>query len=317
VFLLLPEIEVLDLAGPLQVFHEANRIDQRYRVRYCSTAARVKMDGGLVLAELESLPEIGADDVVVVPGMPYRFTTRIDRGVARWLKKSAAAGASIASVCTGAFILGDAGLLDGRRCTTHWGRIAELRQRFPKAHVLEDRLFVSDGPITTSAGIASGIDMALAMIERLQGPLVAATVAREMVVYLRRDGSHQQKSIYLEFRTHLHPGIHRVQDWLIRTPEKNATIPELASVAKMSRRNLTRAFRTATGITIQDFTTRLRLELAKSLVHDPSLTIETIAERCGLGSARQLRRIWRKAFGDTPRRMGSDPKRHQSVNLGI
>jgi transcriptional regulator GlxA family with amidase domain len=134
----------------------------------------------------------------------------------------------------------------------------------------------------------------------MHGPIVAATVAREMVVYLRRDGSQRQQSVYLEFRTHLHRGVHQVQDWLIQHPNEDATLPQLAAVAGMSVRNLTRAFRNATGVSIQEFTTRLRLELARSLVHDPSLTMEAIAERCGLGSARQLRRIWRAAFGDSP-----------------
>jgi transcriptional regulator GlxA family with amidase domain len=249
------------------------------------------------------LPEVGGEDLVIVPGMPYRYTQRIDRSVIRWLKASAANGVQFASVCTGAFVLGDAGLLDGRRCTTHWARINELRERYPRARVHDDRLFVTDGNVTTSAGIASGIDMALSMIERLQGPLVAAEVAREMVVYLRRDGAQQQRSIYLEFRTHLHPGIHRVQDQLVRNPERDITIPELADVAGMSVRNLTRTFRSATGVTIQQFTTQLRLELAKSLLHDPSLTIDVVAERCGLGSARQLRRIWKEAYGTAPSAM--------------
>ena len=291
---------MLDLAGPLQVFLEANRIERRFTIHYSSTEQKVTTEGGLVVADLEPLREAGEGDIIVVPGMPYRFTERIPRAVTRWLKSSAEAGASIASVCTGAFLLGDAGLLNGRRCTTHWSRIEELRQRFPDARVLDDRLFVSDESITTSAGIASGIDMALSMIERLHGSLVAAAVAREMVIYIRRDGSQQQQSVYLEYRTHLHPGIHRVQDWLTHNPDADATIPQLADIAGMSGRNLTRTFRAATGITIQQFTTQLRLELARNLLHDPSLTIDRIAERCGLGSARQLRRIWRAAYGETP-----------------
>ena len=302
ILLILPETEILDLAGPLQVMHEANRLGGNYRIRYCSTAEKVRTDGGLTVADLEPLPEVGGEDLVIVPGMPYRFTTRIDRKVIRWLKASAASGAQVASVCTGAFVLGEAGLLDGRRCTTHWARFTEMRDRFPKAKVLEDRLYITDGPITTSAGIASGIDMALSLVERLQGPLVAAAVAREMVVYLRRDGAQQQRSIYLEFRTHLHPGIHRVQDFLVQNPERDITIPSLAELAGMSPRNLTRTFRSATGITIQQFVTQLRLELAQSLLHDPSLTMDAVAERCGLGSARQLRRIWKEAHGETPRR---------------
>jgi transcriptional regulator GlxA family with amidase domain len=165
-----------------------------------------------------------------------------------------------------------------------------LARRYPRARVLEDRLYVTDGEITTSAGIASGIDMALAFIEQSEGPLVAAEVAREMVVYLRRDGSQDQESVYLDFRTHLNPGVHRVQDWIVRNPTRNATLPELADVAGMSARNLTRTFRAMTGITVHEYSTRVRMELAKTLRHDPSLTLESVARRSGL-SARQLRRL--------------------------
>jgi transcriptional regulator GlxA family with amidase domain len=311
IFLLLPEVEILDLAGPLQAFHEANAtrgahgVERRFVIRTCALTPRLRTDQGLVLADLEPLPEAGDGDLVVVPGMKYRATEHVDRTAIRWLKTSAAAGAQLASICTGAFILGEAGLLDGRRCTTHWSRTTELRQRFPRARVVDNRLFVSDGPVTTSAGIASGIDMALALIERSHGPLTAAAVAREMVVYIRRDGAHEQESIYLDYRTHLHPGIHRVQDWLTQHPDAKTTLAELASVAGMSARNLTRLFRATTGLTIKDFATRVRLELARTLLHDPELTVDGVANRCGFDNARQLRRLWRAAFGGTPRESAS------------
>ncbi|MCU1347966.1 MAG: AraC family transcriptional regulator [Acidobacteria bacterium] len=305
IFLLLPDVEILDVAGPLQTFHQANAIEHRFVIRTCALTDRIRTDQGLLLAGLEPLPEAQEGDLVVVPGMRYRATERIDSRAVRWLKTSAAAGAQLASICTGAFILGEAGLLDGRRCTTHWSRTMELKRRFPGARVLDNRLFVSDGPVTTSAGIASGIDMALAIIERSHGPLAAAAVAREMVVYLRRDGAHDQESIYLDYRTHLHPGIHRVQDWLTRHPAAKSTLPELATVAGMSARNLTRQFRQTTGITIKDFATRVRLELARTLLHDPELTVDAVANRCGFDNARQLRRIWQAAFGGTPRGMAA------------
>jgi transcriptional regulator GlxA family with amidase domain len=286
VFVLLPEVEVLDLAGPLQAFSEA----KRYRMRLCATRDRIRSHQGVVFADLEPLPEVSAETLVVVPGMPYAATEKIERRVTKWLADAAKVGAHIASVCTGAFALGEAGLLDGRRCTTHWSRTKELTKRFRKARVLEDRLFVTDGNITTSAGIASGIDMALALIEQMDGPLVAAEVAREMVVYLRRDGSQEQESVYLDFRTHLHPGVHRVQDWIVRNPARHATLLDLADIAGMSSRSLTRMFRRATGISVHEFSTRVRIELARTLLHEPSLTMDSIAARSGL-SARQLRRF--------------------------
>lgn len=277
---------MLDLAGPLQAFSEA----KRYRTRLCATRDRIRSHQGVVFADLEPLPDVTAESLVVVPGMPYAATERIERRVTKWLAQAAESGAHITSVCTGAFALGEAGLLDGRRCTTHWSRTKELARRFRKARVLEDRLFVTDGNITTSAGIASGIDMALALIEQMDGPLVAAEVAREMVVYLRRDGSQEQESVYLDFRTHLHPGVHRVQDWIVRNPARRATLLDLADVAGMSSRSLTRTFRRATGISVHEFSTRVRVELAKALLHEPSLTMENVAARSGL-SARELRRL--------------------------
>ncbi len=288
---MLPEVEILDLAGPLQAFSEANGGRKRYRIRLCATRERIESHQGVALAGLDPLPDdVGEDALVVVPGMPYAATQQLERSVTRWLATSARAGAHLASVCTGAFALGEAGLLDDRKCTTHWSRTSELARRYPRARVLEDRLYVTDGNVTTSAGIASGIDMALAFIEQADGPLVAAQVAREMVVYLRRDGGHEQQSVYLDFRTHLHPGVHRVQDWIVQNPATRATLDELANVAGMSARSLTRTFRGATGISVHDFTTRVRIELARTLLHDPGLTMEAVAQRCGM-SARQLRRF--------------------------
>jgi transcriptional regulator GlxA family with amidase domain len=290
IFVVLPEVEILDLAGPLQAMSEANRSHGRYRIRTCATRPRIESHQGIVLSELEPLPDVAADALVIVPGMPYHATQKIERAVTRWLRNAAGVGAHIASVCTGAFPLGEAGLLDGRRCTTHWSRTGELAQRYPRARVLEDRLYVTDGNVTTSAGIASGIDMALAFIEQADGPIVAAEVAREMVVYLRRDGTQEQHSVYLDYRTHLHPGVHRVQDWIVRNPATRATLDALAGIAGMSPRSLTRTFRTATGISVLGFTTQVRLELARTLMHDPALTMEAVATRSGM-SARQLRRL--------------------------
>jgi transcriptional regulator GlxA family with amidase domain len=301
IFLALPELEILDLAGPMQAFAEANAARSRYAIRTVSTRDTIITHQGLALANLEPLPDVDRRALIVVPGMPYRATERPDARAVRWLRRAYEAGAMIASVCTGSFILGEAGLLDGRNCTTHWSRVESLQRRFPRARVLADRLFVADGTLVTSAGIASGIDMALALIEQRDGPLIAAQVAREMVVYLRRDGSHEQTSVYLDYRTHLHPGVHKVQDWLVQHPSRAVTLDALAAVGAMSRRNLTRLFREATGISIAEYRTRIRVELARSLLQDPTLSTDKVALRCGFTGARQLRRVWQTAFGTSPR----------------
>lgn len=300
VFLLLPELEILDLAGPLQAFDEAARAGAGLRVVLGSPQPRVRTDQGLCLADLEPLPAPEPTDLIVVPGMRFAALEAVPAPVLAWLREAYLRGAQLASVCTGAFVLGRAGLLEGRQCTTHWSRVEDLQRAYPSARVLDNRLFVHDGPVTTSAGIASGIDMALALLERHFGPLLVAAVAREMVVYLRRDGSHRQQSVYLEYRTHLHPGVHRVQDWLTAHPAERATLSDLARRAALSPRHLTRVFRQATGVSVQEFTTRLRLELARGLLHDPRMTVEAVASRCGFASARQLRRLWKGVYGTSP-----------------
>lgn len=308
VVLALPGVELLDLAGPVQTFHEANACGGAFDVRTCSPHETVETEQRLRLAGLGPLPEPAAGDIVVVPGIRLDGLETIGRDVLRWLRGAREAGALVASVCTGAFVLGEAGLLAGRRCTTHWLRVAELATRFPGAHVLDDRLFVEDDGVTTSAGIASGIDMALGLVERLHGPIVAARTARRLVVYLRRDGSRRQGSVYLDYRTHLDPGVHRVQDRIVMHPERPVTLEALAREAAMSPRNLTRAFRRATGLSVMEFVTRVRLELARNLLHDPGLTIDEVARRSGFASARRFRQVWKQAFGTTPSESRGEPR---------
>jgi transcriptional regulator GlxA family with amidase domain len=300
IFLILPGLEILDLAGPLQAFHEANLCGADYDVLLCSPATSIQTEQGLRLADLQPLCQIAQSDMVVVPGVRFAELNRASQGIIKWLCDASARGAQISSVCTGAFILGYAGLLDGRQCTTHWSRIEELQRQFPNAKVITNRLFVDDGQITTSAGIASGIDLTLSLIERRHGPRLTAAVAREMVIYLRRDGSQKQDSVYLDYRTHLHPGVHRVQDALISQPEERRTLRELAAIANMSERNLTRIFRETTGISVGEYIEKLRVELAKSLLADSRLSIEAIATRVGFEGARQLRRTLKKLLGVSP-----------------
>ncbi len=302
IFLLLPGVELLDFAGPLQALHEAGHFGMPYDLHCCSPCPEVGTDQGPVLAHLEPLLEPAESDLVFIPGSAAFRRSRPDLAVLEWLRKAHSVGARLLSICSGAFLMAEAGLLNGRECTTHWSIVDELQARYPAAKVLINRLFVSDGPITTSAGIVAGIDMTLSLLEQDHGPLLATRVARELVVYLRRDGSHTQGSVYLDYRGHLHQGIHALQDWMIAHPLEDKPLDDLAQLAGMSVRNLTRQFRIATGISIHEFLTRIRLERARSLMRDPAMTLEAVAEQCGLGDARRLRRLWRQAFGGTPSR---------------
>jgi len=269
--LILPEVHLLDLAGPVQAFWEANGFGGRYELAYVGRDPQVRSAQGLALAELAPLPEPREDDLVLVPGMDSRSFGRLAGQVpASWLRSAHACGARIASVCSGAFALAHAGLLDGRSCTTR---------------------------LVTSAGVAAGIDMALSLVEDDHGPLVAARVARELVVYIRRGGDREQQSVFLEFRTHLHPGVHRVQDFLVAHPEERPSLAELSDRAGMSVRNLTRVFRRETGITLKDFAQRVKLQVARDLLRGAPLKVEAVASSCGFDDARQLRRLWRERYG--------------------
>jgi transcriptional regulator GlxA family with amidase domain len=283
----------------MQAFHEANACGTSYVMESCAPTQSVRTAQGLELSGLKPLPTATKEDTVIVPGFILKEMD-VPRALLRWVKEAANAGSHICSVCTGTFVLGEAGLLDGRECTTHWKRVRELRERYPKAKVLSDRLFVTDGNITSSAGIVSGIDMSLALIEQHYGPLVTSRVAREMVVYLRRDGYQKQESVFLDYRTHLNSGVHDVQDYISAHAEKKTSIEELAAIARMSPRNLTRTFRAATGLSISEYRTKIRLELAEKLMNDPSLNLEAVAERCGFDDARHLRRLWKETHGLSP-----------------
>jgi len=300
VFALFPGCEMLDVAGPLQAFHEAAAFGTRYEIVHAAATPSVRAAQGLALTDLVPFPDVGPDDRVIIPG--YTLSeVRPPAALVAWIRRAAAAGAELCSVCTATFLLGEAGLLDGRRCTTHWKRVRELQERFPRATVVGERLFVEDGPIVSSAGIAAGIDMALALLERDGGPVLASQVAREMVVYLRRDGGHAQESVYLDYQTHLSPGVHVVQQHLVAHPDSAATLGELARLAGMSERHLTRTFRRATGLTVHAYRERLRLERARDLMRNPTLTLDAIAAACGYADTRQLRRVWRAHHGRPPR----------------
>lgn len=303
VFLLLPQVNLLDLAGPAQVFHTAMTLGMPYELVFCASQFEVPSAQGLFFAHLQPLLPLSSDDIVIVPGIhlePSNSRIPLEPTVLSWLEQAYTHGAHLASVCTGAFVLGEAGLLDARRCTTHWLATQALQRRYPQARVVETALFVHDQRITTSAGIASGIDMALSLLEQRHGPLLAAQAARYLVVYLRRNGSQPQNSVYLQYRTHLHPAVHSVQDYMIHHINESLSLKELAAVAHMSTRSLTRAFKEATGLTLVQYHQRLQLELAATFFHDPALSIEEIARRCGFDDARHFRRLWQRQFGMPP-----------------
>lgn len=301
VVLVLPWVNLLDLSGPVQVFTTATYLGARYGVTYASPRPTVRSAQGLELASIEELPEVAADDLVLVPGPDLSRSLDINPVVVDWIQGAARAGATIASVCTGAFLLGEAGLLDGRRCTAHWSVIEQMRRRYPRARVADDLLYIIDEPIYSSAGIASGIDLALAIVERDHGPTLAARVARELVVYLRRNGTAAPLSPFVEFRDHVVPAVQAVQQMLSDDFARRYSLAELAAAVHVAPRTLTAHFVQAIGMTPLQYQQTLRIGHAKTLLASTDLSVEDISATCGYGDARQLRRAFAQSQGITPR----------------
>ena len=243
--------------------------------------------------------KLKAGDFICVPGIDFKSFVEghmhddIQR-ISPWLKRHADQGIMIASICSGSLVLAAAGILDNRKCTSHWKCIDYMQQKFPRLNVLTERLYVKDENIYTSAGMTAGIDMALSILEEQHGPVLPARVAREIVVYIRRNNVDSHQPIYLDYRTHFNPSIHLVQDYIISTPSKNPGLEELAAIGNTSVRNLTRAFRKATGHTIIEFKNAVKIELARTLIHNKAFTMEKISSLCGFQSVRHFRRIWEK-----------------------
>lgn len=299
-FIIPPTVEILDLAGPLQVFTEAKFYGFEIELEFYAYTTETSSNSGLAFGKVAHFSEadLKEGDYVFMPGMSFDYVDsisfRAEKDFFNWLKEQSTKKVLVCSVCNGAFALAEAGLLNDTECTTHWRRIDQLKAMFPKAKVLTDVLFKKSNNIYTSAGISSGIDLALYILEELKGAFFTHKVARGLVVYYRRNDSHTQKSIYLDYRNHINPKIHEVQDYMINNLSADNSIEELADLVAMSPRNLSRVFKEKTGTTIIEYLTLLRIEFAKTLVNNPEYTIEYIASQCGFKSARQLQRILKK-----------------------
>lgn len=296
-FIVPPHVEMLDLAGPVQVFTEAKFYGFEAMLEFYSFSDDIVSTSGLSFADTKDFREanLKAGDYVFMPGMDFNYVNstgfKSQHAFFKWLKKCSDDNIFVCSVCNGAFALGHAGLLKDTECTTHWRRIEALQRQFPTAKVITDILFKKSNNVYTSAGISAGIDLSLAILEELKGALFTHKVARGLVVYHRRSQDHTQQSIYLDYRNHINPNIHIVQDHLIENLSADNSIEHLASLVAMSPRNLSRVFKEKTGTTIHEYLTLLRLELAKTMLNNPQFTIEYIASKCGFKTARQLQRI--------------------------
>jgi transcriptional regulator GlxA family with amidase domain len=310
-----PNVLLLDVAGPMEALRKAN-LEQdavRFVAAYVGPAASVGSSIGLTVAGLAPLPErlpdgafvmLAGDAAVPLAGTAGdgRDAPAHEQEIVDWLKRVVRPSITVASICSGALLAARAGLLDGKACTTHHASIAELRALAPLARVEENRLFVIDGDRLSSAGVTAGVDLMLHVVAELAGPAVAVSVARYLVVYMRRGGADPQLSPWLEGRNHIHPAIHRVQDAIAAEPARRWSLTSAARVAATSPRNLSRLFNQHAGMSVTAYVNRMRVALARQLVMGSRLDIETVAERSGFQSTRQLRRAWGRLHDLPPSR---------------
>jgi transcriptional regulator GlxA family with amidase domain len=314
-FAMLPEVVLLDVAGAAEAFRLAEReAPGSYQIRFVSTQSSLCAAVGLHLDRLEPLPEQVPDHSVIVMTGVTTKALRLDSAPAttmtRWLKRSMEnQTVTLLCVCAGALLAAKAGLLDRRECTTHHEHIDDLTQIEPTATVHANRIFVEDGRVFTSAGVTAGLDLTLYVIGQQLGHQVAATVARGLVVYMRRSGGDPQLSPWVMHRNHVNPVLHRVQDAVIKDPAAHWSASRLASIACMSSRNLARLFAEHAGCSPLDYVQRLRVALARELVSNSELGMERVAEKTGFSSAHQLRRVWRR-WEEAP------PTAHRTRMLG-
>jgi transcriptional regulator GlxA family with amidase domain len=297
VFLLVPQLHLLDLAGPAQVFCTAADLGYAYDLHYVAEQADVPTAQGVAVRAGQRWPRLEPADLIIVPGWRAPTLARtgpLSPASIQRLSDHHAAGGTVAGVCAGADALGRAGLLDGRRCTTHHDVQDELARRYRRATVVRHVLYVVDGRVVTSAGIASGIDLALHLVAIRHGPGAAARAAREMVVYARRNGDEPQASAMLRHRSHLNDAVHRVQDLIDSRFTQTTPLADLASAAGVSQRTLTRLFAHATGLTPLRYQQLLRAERAEHLIGHGA-TVQAAARAAGFEDARMLRRLRARA----------------------
>ncbi len=299
-----PDVQLLDVAGPLQVFASANdeaRMAGRpapYEPRVVARDDRLRTSSGLELAVAPLPPVEMPLDTLIAAGGWGVYAACEEADLVAWLRARATVARRVASVCSGAFLLAEAGLLDGRRAVTHWHRCEDFRRRFPKVRLEPDPIFIRDGEVWTSAGVTAGIDLALAMVEADLGRAVALSVARQLVVFLKRPGGQSQFSVALE----LQEGGGRFDDlhaWIVAHLDRPLTLADLAERAAMSQRSFSRHYRQVTGRTPARAVEELRLEGARRLL-EQGVAVSRTATRCGFGSEETLRRAFQRRFGIGP-----------------
>jgi transcriptional regulator GlxA family with amidase domain len=300
-----PGVQSLDVTGPLEVFGGAQQlleaganIDRGYRTVVLSPdGAPLATSSGLTIvphADLDNAPE--AIDTLIVAGGAGAERASADKALLDWIAARAPSTRRVASVCTGAFLLAAAGQLDGRRATTHWAAAVELARRYPRVSVDPEPIFVRDGKVWTSAGVTAGMDLALAMVEEDVDRDAALTIARHLVLFLRRPGNQSQFSATLAARAPARAGLREVQRYAVEHLAADLTVEALAARAHMSPRHFARSFRAEVGLTPARYVERLRVEAARRRLEESEEPVATVASACGFGTAETMRRAFLRAL---------------------
>ena len=301
-----PDAQVLDVTGPWEVFAIANRIGSPRAPRYALLLVAPAGDpfatsGGLSLVAHRSLAQATGpvDTLIVAGGLGTRADAR-DPRLIPWIRRTAGRARRVASVCSGAFLLAEAGLLDGRRAATHWAVCETLQRRFPAVRVERDPIFVREGRLFTSAGITAGMDLALELVEEDFGRELALTVARWLVMFLRRPGGQSQFSVQLSAQLAERNGLREVQGWIADHPAADCSVPALARRARMSPRNFARVFRREIGVTPAAYVESQRVEAARRLLESTPRSVAQVAEACGFARVETMHRAFRRVLRVAP-----------------
>ncbi|VTR94547.1 family transcriptional regulator : Transcriptional regulator containing an amidase domain and an AraC-type DNA-binding HTH domain OS=Singulisphaera acidiphila (strain ATCC BAA-1392 / DSM 18658 / VKM B-2454 / MOB10) GN=Sinac_4113 PE=4 SV=1: DUF4066: HTH_18 [Gemmata massiliana] len=304
VILAFPQAKLLDVTGPCEVFADANRAVGRsaYTIELVSNAAGpIETSSGVQLMAHRGFTGMrGPIDTLLVSGGPGIDRAMREAALLRWLARCATRTRRVGSICTGAFLLAAAGLLDGRRATTHWAFCDRLVQKFPRVRVEPDPIFVRDGNVYTSAGVTAGMDLALAFVEEDLGRDVALSVARNLVLFVRRQGGQSQFSTSLELQAADREPLRDLQAWAVEHLADDLSVEALAERAHMSTRNFSRVFRRETGYTPARFVERLRVEGARRRLEESTAGLEQIARECGFGCADSMRRSFLRLLRVAP-----------------
>lgn len=298
-----PGVQALDVTGPAEVFSIATRLGaHHYEIEIAAAdRAPTRTSSGLELTPSRGLTQRGGVvDTLIVPGGQGTRQALEDATLIGWIARTARRARRVASVCTGAFLLAEAGFLDGHRATTHWSACAALRRRYPAVTVEDDPIFIRDGDVWTSAGVTAGMDLALALLEHDAGNDAALAVARQLVMFVRRPGGQAQFSAQLSARVADRDPLREVQAWISENPDEDLTVETLAERAHMSPRNFARAFKREIGITPAAYVERTRVERAQQLLQNPRAPLQEVALACGFGSEDRMRRAFRRRLGVGP-----------------